>query len=69
MNNVDGKIIASYGDWHVTDLGVECSYTPYYIDKSRLKEMDWVAQVCEKTWVVKGDFNAAYDHAVSIFCP
>lgn len=67
MNHVEGKIIASYGDWHVTEYGIECSFTYYYIGKDRVKKEDWVSHVCEKTWVVKGDFQAAYDHAVSIF--
>ena len=63
---IDGEIIASFGDWVVTDYGIECTYTYYPIAKSRLKESDWVHHVFQKTWVNRTDFENAFKYALKV---
>jgi len=58
-----GKVLFTYGDWVVTDFGVECTRVGYPISKERLNETDWIRHVCEKTWVVDQDFINAYNKA------
>ncbi|MGR5452110.1 hypothetical protein ACP3VZ_03865 [Vibrio sp. PNB22_2_2] len=69
MGRIEGNIIAEFGQWVVTDLGIECNFTYYFIDKERLNEPDWVEHVSKKTWVNKGEFVAAFKYALSIHCP
>jgi hypothetical protein len=66
MVKVEGKIIATFGDWVVTEYGIECTYIYYFIAKERLHESDWIYHVCEKTWVNKVDFENAFNHALDV---
>lgn len=66
MVQVDSEIIATFGDWVVTDYGIECTYTNYFIAKERLPEPDWIHHVCQKTWVNKVDFENAFKHALDV---
>tara|TARA_B110000008_G_scaffold190344_1_gene189088 strand:- start:223 stop:453 length:231 start_codon:yes stop_codon:yes gene_type:complete len=61
---VDGKIIATFGDLVVTDLGIECTH--YFISTARLKKSDWVHHVCQKTWVNSSDFKNAFNKALNV---
>ena len=57
-NDVSGEILAVFGDWAVTDYGVE-SLGPFYpIHRSRLCE-DWDSHMDGKDWVEMEDFRAA----------
>lgn len=63
---ITGKILEVYGDWAVTDFGVECLIMGYCISNDRLNETDWPKHVCEKTWVNPRDFNQAYSRAKAL---
>lgn len=63
------RIVARFGDWVVTQFGVECLSHVYFIEADRLNE-DWPNHMCEKVWVHMPDFLAAFRfakeyHAVS----
>jgi hypothetical protein len=60
-------LLERYGVWAITQNGIHCLYTPYYIDKSRLGEDDWVEHVTEKIWVVASDFIAVFNRAKQIW--
>lgn len=59
-------LLARYGEWVICENGIHCLYTPYFIDKDRLYEDDWIEHVTEKSWVVRSDFIAAFQHAKEI---
>ena len=61
-----GNVIATFGDWVVTDYGIECTFTYYPIAKERLSEPDWIFHVCQKTWVNRSDFENAFNHALKV---
>ena len=44
-----GQILWRFGDWAVTDDGVECLSHPYFIEKGGLGE-DWEDHLAGKTW-------------------
>lgn len=62
-----GNVIRRFNSWIVTQYGVECLVHPYRIEKERLSETDWVAHVCEKTWVKPMEFCAAFEFAQKHF--
>lgn len=66
MSEITCNILFTFGDWVVTDFGIECTYTGYPISKDRLNETDWVKHVGEKTWANKSDFEAAYNKAKEV---
>ena len=66
MSKVEGKVIATFGDWVVTDYGIECTYTYYFIAKERLHEPDWIHHVCQKPWVNQVDFKNAFNYALGV---
>lgn len=60
-------IVQRFGTWAVTSYGVECLAARYYIEKDRLWEDEdirhgWLDHMCEKPWVVLGDFAAALEY-------
>src|SRR5574341_151427 len=57
------EIIRRFGQWVVTQRGVESLVIGYSIDKNRLDETDWVAHMREKKWVVIDEFEAALKFA------
>lgn len=54
------------GEWAICETGIHCLYTPYFIDKNRFDEDDWVEHVTEKTWVNPTDFVTAFNRAKQI---
>lgn len=60
-----GKVRAIFGSWAVTGDGLECLVTPYFIDKSRLNESDWIEHIVRKVWMegYEQDFELAYGYA------
>ena len=59
-------LLRRYGDWVVTDYGIECLTTIYVIQKERLSEDDWFKHMEEKTWVNMDDFRKAFSAAESL---
>jgi hypothetical protein len=57
------KVLKSFGQWVVTTYGLECTTTPYPIDRRRLGERTWRAHVCAKEWVDRASFEPALDYA------
>ena len=66
-NNLDmAPLLRRYGDWAVTDFGVECLINSYPIQKERLDEQDWFTHMGEKAWVNMDDFRRAISAAKSL---
>ncbi|MFA0811837.1 hypothetical protein [Microbulbifer epialgicus] len=64
--NLDGKVIAVFGVFAVTDKGIECLSHDYFISKHRYNEDDWDSHMQSKTWVKIEDFKAALEHGRSL---
>ncbi len=60
------NIIKRFGQWVVTDFGLECLFNYYPIPKDRINE-DWLAHVSDKNWVILEEFKAAYLYAKDYF--
>lgn len=60
-------LLERYGQWAICENGIQCLYTSYYIDKSRLHEDDWIEHVTSKPWVVASDFITAFKRAKELF--
>ena len=60
------NIVERFGQWVVTDFGLECLYMPYPIQKERINE-DWPAHMSAKNWVNLEEFEAAYLFAKDFF--
>lgn len=58
-----GEIYKRFGDWCVTDTGVDCLSHPYWVEVDRLHEDDWVRHMAEKCWVNIADFSMALESA------
>jgi hypothetical protein len=56
-------VIAQYGDWVVTEYGVECVSQRYFLDKARVWEADWEPHMGEKRGVAIANFVSALEHA------
>ena len=56
--DISGEIFAVFGDWAVTDYGLECLATYYPIHRSRLNE-NWIEHMAEKDWIEMEDFSRA----------
>jgi hypothetical protein len=56
-------MIRRFGDWCVTDYGLQCLSHPYEIPASRLWEDNWVRHMGEKTWPVIAHFASALEFA------
>jgi len=56
-------IVKRFGQWVVTDYGLECLVINYPIEKERFNEQDWVSHVSLKNWVILDEFIAAFDFA------
>ena len=54
-----------WGDWIITDFGVECLSDPYFIPWSRMGE-EWVQHLCEKNWPVHEDVQNVFAKARSM---
>jgi hypothetical protein len=60
--------------WRITDYGIESvvdhnpdHFAPnYFIEASRLSELDWPEHMAEKTWVDIEAFIEAYDKALDL---
>jgi hypothetical protein len=55
--------------WRVTDYGIESVHPPapdYFVEKSRLSELDWPEHMAEKTWVDIEAFIEAYEKALEL---
>lgn len=59
-------LLERYGEWAICENGIQCLFTPYFIDKSRLDEDDWIEHVTAKSWVIRSDFIAAFQRAKEI---
>ena len=57
------EVYSRYGDWIISDYGLECLTTNYAIEASRLWEGDgsygWERHMGETVWVNPGDFLEA----------
>jgi len=63
------KIIKKFGDWAVTDLGVDHIGDPSYeIDKECLLTVDWVNHMKVKRWVNINNFTRAFNFALKYHC-
>jgi len=60
------NIIQRFGQWVVTDFGLECLYNYYPIQKERINE-DWLSHLSDKNWVNMEEFEAAYLFAKNHF--
>jgi len=60
-------IIDRFGTWAVTDYGVECLTTTYYIGIDGLDDPVLEEKVTSKPWVVPGDFCMALRVARELF--
>lgn len=58
-----GNPLDRFGDWFVTDFGVECPWPCYWIPKDRIHETDWYAHMYEKSWVIPEHFGCALHDA------
>lgn len=56
-------ITERFGQWAVTDYGLECFVTQYPISVWRLDEQDWALHMREKRWINIKEFAAAYKFA------
>lgn len=56
-------IIERYGSWAVTEFGVECLETQYFIPLDEVREPNWINQMRGKVWVNLFDFIRALHHA------
>ena len=54
---------ARFGQWAVTEYGVECTTQTYFFSKDRVWESDWEAHMFEKDWVDKAEFARAIEFA------
>lgn len=63
---VDGKIVAVFGVFAVTDQGIECLDHYYAISRWELTEKDWATHMSEKTWVNIDDFKDALKCAIEL---
>tara|TARA_B110000503_G_C6980544_1_gene343028 strand:- start:239 stop:547 length:309 start_codon:yes stop_codon:yes gene_type:complete len=52
-------VIMRFGDWVITDYGIECLSVPYRFTKNRVHEKDWIQHMEKKSWVNIIDFTAA----------
>jgi hypothetical protein len=57
------EIIRRFGQWVVTEKGIESLVIEYAITKNRLTETDWASHMSEKMWVVIDEFEAAFQFA------
>jgi hypothetical protein len=53
-------LLRRFGEWAVTERGVECLTSKYLIEKDRFGEDDWFTHMEEKTWVNMDDFKSAF---------
>jgi len=47
-------VIQRFGDWAVTEYGIECTVRYYPIARKRIGEPDWVSHVRQKGWDWRG---------------
>lgn len=59
-----GPIKQRFGVWCVTDYGIECLATDYYISKEQLSKSFWPDHMQAKRWVNAGEFMACYRAAL-----
>lgn len=45
-----GRFRDRFGNWFVTDDGLECIAPPYVIGRDRIGEPDWFRHLCTKHW-------------------
>lgn len=64
---VSKEIIYRFGQFAITDDGIECLVTAYSINKTRLSEQDWIKHMEEKSWVNMADFKKTIYQAESYF--
>ena len=68
MKPKTSKIIKEFGEWAVTEYGIECLSRYYPIEKTRLDAIDWIPHVTQKTWLTRpSDFIKAYEFAKEYF--
>jgi hypothetical protein len=53
------RVLARYGQWVVTTYGIECTTTPYAIERERVHKVNWGGHMAEKNWVNMQEFFAA----------
>ena len=58
-----GQILHRFGQWIITDYGVEALGDPYWIEWDRVEEPDWVEHLCAKNWVHRPDVEAVFAQA------
>lgn len=64
------ELLFQAGRWCVRTGGIDCDETSYYIEKVRLGEEDWVAQLTEKLWLYDpSDMLDAFEFAYKSFFP
>lgn len=57
------EIIRRFGQWVVTDYGLESLVIQYQIPKERFNETDWVSHMGGKKWVILDEFETAFKFA------
>ena len=48
-------IMARFGIWVVTNPSIDCLAVPYWIDRDRIDEPDWLEHISAKTWCPKDE--------------
>lgn len=67
MRNDIAPIIIRFGQWAVTEYGVECVDEDYSIARERVHESDWADHLVKKPWCNMNDFQDALDEARRLF--
>ena len=65
-----GNPIAICGQWAVTEDGVECLVSEYFIERDRVKVSsteEWMQHMARKTWTDMVDFAFAWQLAVKAY--
>ena len=65
MGDKPDAIRHRWGDWIITNFGVECLSNPYYVEWARIGE-DWVQHLCEKNWPDHSDVQNVFAKARSM---
>ena len=63
--DLQDRILKVFGLFAITEAGIECLDHEYYIENSRLNEIDWVSHMEDKLWVNIEDFKKALAYAKS----
>jgi hypothetical protein len=56
-------VIKAFGQWAVTDFGIECTQYSYFFQGARVWDSDWKLHMADKSWVNLRDFVMALDFA------